>query len=233
MKLFWLYSMFFLLIHFSSISQCINTNTISNLLPVCEDQFIGEQSSGVIKINLMPVISSNKYVFSTVGESVGDTFLALYDSSNNLLVSNDDDPACAGCKQSTLVYGSISGGATVSGLYIIVSRPSCMSLNFSMNLKYSSRNEYDTDPIIASPVSIIQCIGSTINFTYNLPTSIVADNLSTPWESLDTSVATIDSTGKAFFIKKGIAKIKLKVKSSCPITNNYIVNGSLTSTIDH
>ena len=215
------------------IAQCAPTNTMSNLNPVCADQFLGEQSLGIIKINLMPVNSSNKHVFSTVGESDGDTFLALYDSSNNLIVANDDDPYCGGCKQSTLVYGPIVGGGNVVGLYLTLSRPSCGSLNFTTNFKYSARNEYDSDPRITTPVEIVQCIGAKVNFSYNLPPSVIADNTVDKWESLDTDVASIDNSGVATLLKSGIARIKLKVKSSCPVINNYIVRGSLTSKINH
>lgn len=223
----------FLLIHNFILGQCIATHTVSNLNPVCADQFLGEYSGGIIRINLMPINSSNKHVFSTVGESEGDTYLALYDSSNNLLLTNNDDIDCGGCKQSTLIFQSVSGGGNVSGLYLILSKPGCAPLNFITNLKYSARNEYDTDPKIISTESIVQCVGSVANFTYNLPSRVVGDNLLDPWESIDATVATIDSSGKASFIKNGIARIKLKVKNSCPIINNYVVNGSLTSSINH
>ena len=214
-------------------AQCVSTNTISNLNPVCADQFLGTQSLGIIRINLMPVNSSNKHTFSTVGESDGDTFLALYDSSNNLIASNDDDSSCDGCKQSNLIYGPISGGGNVVGLYLVLSRPSCGSLNFTTNLKYSARNVYDTDPQITSPVDVIHCIGSKINFSYSLPPSIIADNTVGIWESLDTEVASIDNSGVAVLLKSGVARIKLNVKTSCPVINNYIVKGSLTSIINH
>jgi hypothetical protein len=234
MRVFGTYLWLLFLIHYCSIAQCTPTNTINNVNPVCSDDYIGIQSSGIIKIKLAPIQSSNKHVFSTVGESTGDTFLGLYDSSGNLISSNDDDANCGGCKQSTITYGDVSGGGIVSGLYLILSKPSCGSLNFTTDLKYSARNEYDLDPKISSPIGTVQCIGSEVNFAYSLPPSIVGDNLSNPWSSDDTSVATINSaSGKAIFINNGIAKIKLSVKSSCTIVNNYIVKGSLTSIINY
>lgn len=214
--------------------QCVATNTILNVNPTCGDEFIGVQSSGIIKIKLVPISSSNKNVFSTVGQSSGDTFLELYDSANNLITSNDDDPTCGDCKQSTITYGPITGGGNVSGLYLILSKPGCSSLNFSTDLKYSARNEYDLDPKISSPISTIQCVGSTVDLLYDLPTGIVADNLITPWSSENTTVAIVDNTTrKVNFISNGIAKIKLSVKSSCVIINDYIIKGSTTSVIEH
>ena len=223
---------FFCLFFKCSIAQCIPTTIINNVNPVCGDQFIGQYNTGIIKINLTSIASSNKHVFSTVGESYGDTYLSLYDSYNNLISSNDDDTTCGGCKQSTLTYGPISGGSNVSGLYLILSKPDCKELDFSTNLKFSARNEYDLDPKIDSPIETVQCLGSVVNFTYSLPKDVNGDNLASPWESIDESIATIDQvSGVATFINNGIAKIKLKVKSTCEVINNYIVNGSLTSTI--
>lgn len=224
-------SLIFFSFYINITAQCTSTNTISNLNPVCEDQFLGVQSLGIIRINLLPINSANKHVFSTVGESDGDTFLALYDSSNNLILSNNDDPDCGGCKQSTITYGPVSGGGNAVGHYLILSRPGCSSLNFTTNLKYSARNKYDSDPQITIPLDIVQCIGSRINFSYSLPSGVIADNAGSTWESLDTDVASIDNSGAAVFFKAGIARIKLKVKSSCPVINNYIVKGSTTSVI--
>jgi hypothetical protein len=235
MRVFGTYIWLLFLIHFCCIAQppCTITNTINNVNPVCDDNYIGIQNSGIIRINLVAINSSNKHVFSTVGESTGDTFLGLYDSSGNLISSNDD-ANCGGCKQSTITYGEVLGGGNVSGLYLILARPSCGSINFTTDLKYSARNEYDLDPKISSPMGTVQCLGSEVNFTYSLPPSIIGDNLSNPWSSDDTSIATINSaTGRAVFINNGIAKIRLRVKNSCIIVNNYIVKGSLTSTINH
>ena len=78
---------------------------------------------------------------------------------------------------------------------------------------------------------IVQCIGSRINFSYSLPSGVIADSTGTTWESLDTNVASIDNSGVAVFLKAGVARIKLKVKSSCPVINNYIIRGSTTSSI--
>lgn len=238
MSFFRIYFLFVILIYYCSNAQCASTNTINNLNPICGDLFIGVQSSGIIKIKLMDLFDTNTTVFSTVGETTGDTFLALYDSGNNLLASNDDDPNCGGCKQSTIrLVGVPYDGVRdirLSGYYLVLSKPGCATLDFSTDLKYNSRNEYDSDPKITSPIAIVQCIGSTVNFIYSLPSGVVGDNLATPWSSEDTSVATINrSSGEVTFINNGIAKVKLSVKSSCPIINNYIVKGSLTSIINH
>jgi hypothetical protein len=221
----------FLFNTFCSVAQspCSNvTNTISNQSPNCPDQYIGTQTAGVVKISLTAVISSNTHVFTTVGETEGDTFLSLYDSSNTLISSNDDAPNCSGCKQSTITYGGFSSGGAVSGLYLILSKPGCIELDFSTNLKFSARNSYNSEPQITSPVEFIQCVGNKVQFTYAANTTSVAS----PWSSLTPSIVSINPTsGLAEFLTTGLAQIQLEGKSSCTVVNKYLVKGSPTSSI--
>ena len=229
-------TVFFFLQVYSIVAQCTTTKSAGPFNPVCEDQFVNGSNlnPGITKIKLGDMLSHNLHTFTTVGESFGDTYLALYDSSNNLIAKNDDDPNCGGCKQSTLILGDPNApSTTLSGYYLILSKPACGSIDFDTNIKFNARNYYDSDPKISSPVATIQCVGSTVQFEYKLPTNVSPDNTTNPWQSLDTNTAVIDNSGKAVFLNPGIAKIKLKVKSSCPVINNYIIIGSSTSSINY
>lgn len=231
-----LYVLFIFLNVYCAVAQCVTTRQAGPFNPVCEDQFVNgtNVNPGITKIKLGDMLSHNLHTFTTVGESLGDTYLALYNASNVLIDSNDDDPKCGGCKQSTILLGDPAApSTTLSGYYLILSKPGCGSIDFETNIKYNARNVYDSDPKISSPISIIQCVGSTVQFEYELPSGVTADNTINPWQSLDPTTASIDNFGKAVFLQSGIAKIKLKVITSCPIINNYIIIGSSTSTIHY
>lgn len=220
----------FLFNTFCSVAQpCSNvTNTIPNQQPNCSDAFIGPQTAGIIRINLTPILSSNTHVFTTVGETVGDTFLSLYDSSNTLISSNNDATNCGGCKQSTITYGGFASGVAVSGLYLILSKPGCIGLDFTTDLKFSARNTFNSEPQITTPVEFIQCVGNKVQFEFAPNSTDVAS----PWSSLTPSIVTIDATsGLAVFLTTGLAEINLAGKFSCIVKNKYLVKGSPTSSI--
>jgi hypothetical protein len=221
---------FFLFNTFCSVAQpCSNvTNTISSQNPNCPDQYIGNQTAGIVKIGLVAVSSSNTHVFTTVGETEGDTFLSLYDVSNNLISSNDDAPNCSGCKQSSITYGGFPSVGVVNGLYLILSKPGCTGLDFSIDLKFSAKNSFNSEPQITSPVEFIQCVGNKVQFTYAANSTSVAS----PWSSLTPSIVSINPTsGLAEFLTTGLAQIRLEGKLSCTVVNKYLVKGSPTSSI--
>jgi hypothetical protein len=202
---------FFLFNTFCSVAQpCSNvTNTISSQNPNCPDQYIGNQTAGIVKIE-------------------GDTFLSLYDVSNNLISSNDDAPNCSGCKQSSITYGGFPSVGVVNGLYLILSKPGCTGLDFSIDLKFSAKNSFNSEPQITSPVEFIQCVGNKVQFTYAANSTSVAS----PWSSLTPSIVSINPTsGLAEFLTTGLAQIRLEGKLSCTVVNKYLVKGSPTSSI--
>lgn len=209
----------------AQVSPCINiTKEVAIQNAVCSDQRIDAAAGEIIKIPLTNLTVSNTLVFSTVGESTDDTFLGLYDASGNLLKSNDDDGDCKGCKQSTISYDLKEN--SISGAYVIISRPDCKVLDSETKIKFSLRNPYNNEPIIKSPIETIQCVGSSIIFTHE-------KGIANPWLSDASDVATIDSsTGVANFIKPGIAIILLRGEFNCTIIKNYIVRAiPITSTI--
>lgn len=210
-----------------SFAQCIPTEIKGPINLVCSDQYLGDITGGIIKISLGSFGGENVHSFSTVGLSNEDTYLALYDSLGNLLASNDDDTNCSSCKQSTLKYKSPFVG--VSNPYLIISKPGCSSLSTSVNLKYNVRNDYNTEPKILSPINLIQCSGTSANFTHN--TDSVED--ANPWSSSDPNIIAIDSaTGYAEFKNSGIVSITLKGKSSCNVVYFYKVVNTSTSSIN-
>ena len=196
---------------------------------VCSDQIIGAYNNKIPKVLFTATNVLNIHTISTVGETDEDTELYLYDNLSNIIVAyNDDDVNCGGCKQSTIKYSEST--YSLRNFYVVVAKKGCNVLTLPTGLKFSSRNEFNTDPKITSPNSVIQCIGNTVQFKYdNLTTSVPS-----PWLSLTPSIATIDATtGFARFLTTGIAKIQLNGNSNCIIQNNYIVKGSLTSNITH
>lgn len=213
---------------------CSATNTLANQQPVCSDQSISITDSsvpstiGISKVPLTGIGAGNIHIFTTVGETNGDTFLALYDASDNLLVSNDDDINCGGCKQSTITYTPVS---PISGLYLIVSKPSCGSIDFDTHIKINARNIWDEHPEV-TPSTMIQCLGNSANFSYTLSGSYTPDNITNIWSSSNVAIATINSdTGYAEFVGSGNVKITLKARNSCIVENNYIIIDSSTSSI--
>jgi hypothetical protein len=200
-------------------AQCLPTVTNNdNNNPQCSDQWTPTYSSGVIKINIyLMVLDTNTYTFSTVGETLDDTYLSLYDSSGTLLASNDDYTACH-CKQSTIEF-SPKDLNVMSNCYIILSKPNCDPLVLKTKIKYNVRNDSNTEPVITyPPISLTLCGETQVQFTSSnaIPNS---------WVSLDPAIATIDSnSGLATFIKEGIAKIQLSGNLSCVVVNNYLVH---------
>lgn len=227
MKKFFLFLFIFLRL-FSS-AQCVPTVVLGspyyNL--VCSDQFLGPLlDGGTVKVKLGSFTGENIHTFSTVALSEEDTYLALYDGAGTLLMSNDDDANCGGCKQSTLVYHSPYGG--ISNPYLIISKPGCSPLSTSIYLKFNVRNDYNIDPKITSPINFIQCAGTTANFQYK-EDSVEDAN---PWASSDATIIDINSaTGHAEFKKPGIVQISLKGKLSCIVVDFYKVVSSSTSSI--
>jgi hypothetical protein len=196
---------------------------------VCSDQWFPNNSTyyntGVIKINMdYLVFNANFYTFSTVGETLGDTYLSLYDSNGTLLASNDDDVSC-NCKQSTITYNPSDDEVNKKNFYIILSKPGCNPLDFAARIKYNVRNTSNTQPEITTPDKYSICGRTQLQF-------VGKNNITNTWISKDESIATIDkSTGLASFLKEGIAKIQLSGVLNCNIVNNYLVHITTTSTI--
>lgn len=207
---------------------CVPTALESNTQGfVCSDQIIGPYINKIYKIRFSATDVLNIHTISTVGETDEDTELYLYDDlSNTILAYNDDDANCGGCKQSTIVYNENSSNHR--NLYVVIAKKGCNVLALPTKLKFNARNPYNTEPRILSPLTTIQCIGSTDQFTYD---PLTTSNPS-PWSSLTPSTVTINpTTGVAKFLTTGIAKIQLSGNFGCDVQNNYIVKGSLTSTI--
>lgn len=219
----------FFLFRLLSVAQCVPTETKGPFNLVCSDQFLDEDiTGGIIKLSLGSFGGDNVHTFSTIGMSNEDTYLALYDGAGNLLASNDDDPNCSGCKQSTLEYKSLFLG--VLNPYLIISKPDCSSLSSSINLKYNVRNDFNSEPKITSPLNVVQCAGTSALFTYNSNTVEDAN----PWRSSDSNIISINSaTGYAEFKNPGIVRITLKGKLSCDVVNLYRVVSFSTSSINH
>lgn len=209
-------------------SGCVPT-TLEPIIQgfVCSDQIIGPYTNKIPKILFTATNVLNIHTISTVGETDEDTELYLYDNLSNTIVAyNDDDANCGGCKQSTIKYSEST--SSLRNFYVVVAKKGCNVLILPTGLKFSARNAFNSEPQIFSPVSVIQCIGNTAQFTYD---PLTTSNPS-PWLSLTPEIVTIDSTtGLARFLTNGIAKIQLRGDFSCTIQNNYIVKGSLTSTI--
>lgn len=194
--------------------------------PVCSFQWLSYPSGGKIRINLSPLTAYNTYRFTTVGESVEDTYLALYSSSGVLLASNDDAADCIRCKQSTILFDS---QGFYSGAYIILSKSGCQNLN-SGNIRFNVTNDYDPPPTIIEPeIPFYPCKGKTVDLDASavfLP--------SNPWSSSDPSIATIDpATGVVTFLKTGVVKIKLIGNLNCETINTYNIIATQTSAITH
>jgi hypothetical protein len=214
-------------------SQCTPTNVIAATeYPVCSDKITSSFNTGILKLSFSEINSGATVTFSTVGETTGDTFLSYYDSVGNLLAFNDDESNCGGCKQSTVSYTNSSGGF-LAGSYLIVSKPSCGSLDFDVKIKYNQRSAYDEAPVLIFPPPLTKSIDLCSSPIVTFMVSGTPPLSLTPWTSLDTSVATINSsTGEATFIKSGVAKIQVeKAGGACKAINNYIVNIMETSII--
>ena len=225
---------FYIIIYLSILTngnaQCTATVTNSdNNQPVCSDQWVPSSddyyNTGVIKVKMDYIVfKANNYTFSTVGETIGDTYLSLYDSNDKLLDFNDDDATC-NCKQSTITYNPPDDVNSRTDFYLILSKPDCGSLDFDTRIKYNVRNISNTEPKIDFPDTYSICGGVQIPF-------IGTNNFANTWVSKDSSIATIDKiSGLATFLKEGIARIQLTGSSNCVVVNNYSVHIATTSSI--
>jgi hypothetical protein len=207
--------------------QCLPTFTdFGPYNPVCSFQWLSYPGGGQIRINLSPLTIANTYRFTTVGETVEDTYLAFYDSSGTVLASNDDDADCLGCKQSTILFDS---QALYSGAYLILSKSGCQDLSVA-NMRFNVTNNYDAPPDIVEPeIPFYPCKGRTVD----LDTSAISLPVN-PWSSTDSSVAVINSaTGIVTFLKAGIVQIKLIGNLNCETIKTYHVVATETSAITH
>lgn len=223
----------FLIVCFGTMNAqtgCVPTVLDSNILGfVCSDQRTGPYNNTKPKIRFTATDVLNIHTISTVGETDEDTEIYLYDNlSNTILAYNDDDSNCGGCKQSTIVYNENVSNSR--DLYVVIAKKGCNQLTLPTSIKYNARNPYNIDPKILSPIAIVQCIGSIVQFTFDPTTTTI----SAPWVSLTPDIVRIDATtGLANFLTTGIATIQLRGNSSCNIINHYVVKGSLTSSINH
>lgn len=227
---FFIVSFFFWVFHSSA--QC-GKNGFTTTEPqldiwFCSTKQYTTTSSGAVKIPINKLGIDNEFSFSTVGWTTEDTYLELYDGNGILLASNDNDSACGGCTQSTLVYTNSTGALIETPTpYLIISKKGCLPLDAGISFWYNVDNVYDSPPTIVTQATDLmgKCVNDLVDFEATNMSHLTPANID-PWSSSDPLVLSIDrDTGMGQIHKSGAVIITATggLMGNCEVKKRYVI----------